>query len=40
MKIADFGLSTQFAPMEFGGSGLSEKCGTVIYMAPEFTTLD
>ena len=34
IKIADFGLSTQFSIDGFVRS-LRQKCGTMIYMAPE-----
>jgi len=34
-KIADFGLSTEFSNEET--KMLSNKCGTILYMAPEFS---
>ena len=34
-KIADFGLSTEFSIEET--KMLSNKCGTILYMAPEFS---
>jgi serine/threonine protein kinase len=35
LKIADFGLSANFAKDGFMASTLTQKCGTLIYMAPE-----
>lgn len=34
IKIADFGLSTEFVKNH--SKILSNKCGTLLYMAPEF----
>ena len=34
IKLSDFGLSTQFSN-EINYSFYSEKCGTMLYMAPE-----
>ena len=35
VKIADFGLSAEFSNQD--SKMLSNKCGTVLYMAPEFS---
>lgn len=35
VKIADFGLSTEFSNQDT--KMLSNKCGTILYMAPEFS---
>lgn len=34
VKIADFGLSTQFSG-DFSTQNFRQKCGTLIFMAPE-----
>ena len=35
VKLADFGLSTEFSDQDT--KMLSNKCGTILYMAPEFS---
>ena len=35
MKIVDFGLSAEFSNQDT--KILSNKCGTILYMAPEFS---